>query len=145
MSYLSYTFFMLADVIPTEWSNKRQRTTYGHFSDKKCIYGNVYKYCTWRGTVLFLMKVNVSAHIWQMLQLKFSYHTHTGNMLSCHLLDVRNCVLINCDYFCVDGFLHSKSENSILASASDLRISTNLPMLFTSNSIHIQLVHTVYI
>ncbi len=145
MSYRSYTFFYVGRY-DSIWviQQKTENNLWPFFRPEMCLWKCQHMLYSKRHR-LSLMKVNVSAHIWQMLQLKFSYHTHTGNMLSCHLLDVRNSVLINCDYFCVDGFLHSKSENSILASASDLRISTNLPRLFTSNSIHIQPFHPVYI
>lgn len=41
---LSELYIFYVDVVPAEWPNKRQWTTYGHFSVQKCVYGNVYKY-----------------------------------------------------------------------------------------------------
>ena len=94
LCYLSYTFFMLTGVVPAEWSNKRQWTTYGHFSVQKCVYGNVYEYVE-----KCLMKVNVSAHIWQVLL------SHPHVVFSFLLCKERSYLLRL--LFSMDGFLHS--------------------------------------
>lgn len=96
----------------------------------------------WRGTVLRLIKVNVSAYLTNAT-VEVTPTLGLCCVLICWMLGTPflSTVII----FCVDGFLHSKRESSVLAYASHLQLSTNLPMIFTSKTIHIQPFHPINI